>query len=151
MLTVMGGNSAEMKLRQIFRFPLWNSLEKVDLQDLRCWSEWLDIQRRGEEMLLTFRSLDSLSGLISLIIGNHQVIIRWLVIGWPSGDYHLSQVISLVSHLFHLMPKSALDQMDSPEKVSRVFRVLPIIHNILQLVLAVLVSNIVMVIAPPMI
>ena len=63
MLTVMGGNSADMKLRQIFRFPLCYILVRVvhtgqsgysgqsgqtgqelmDLQDLRCRSEWLDI------------------------------------------------------------------------------------------------------------
>ena len=29
MLTVMGGNSADMKLRQIFRFPLWYILVRV--------------------------------------------------------------------------------------------------------------------------
>ena len=29
MLTVMGGNSADMKLRQIFRFPLWYTLVRV--------------------------------------------------------------------------------------------------------------------------
>ena len=42
-LTVMGGNSAEMKLRQIFRFPIWYFPDLMDSQDLRCWSEWLDI------------------------------------------------------------------------------------------------------------
>ena len=108
----MNGNSAEKKLRQIFRFP----------QIRGTFSEGL-IRRIFDADQNGLISKDEVSKfketmiIVCLWIGRS--VYSYTYSGAPGSDYQWwkLQVVSLVSHLFHLMPKNAFDPLDSPEKV----------------------------------
>ena len=109
----MNGNSAEKKLRQIFRFPqiggtfsekgLIRRIFDADQNGLISKDE---VSKFKETMII-----------VCLWIGRS--VYSYTYSGAPGSDYQWwkLQVVSLVSHLFHLMPKNAFDPLDSPEKV----------------------------------